>query len=73
MSDVRTVAQSVQVDDVADIQVSETVDMGDGTIKRAIRIYGPLVNGAQGDPVLTVFVTGPSKDAIAISTPTLNF
>jgi hypothetical protein len=69
MADIKTVTQAIEVANVADIQVSDPVDMGNGTWKRALRIYETV----NGDPVLTVYVVGDAKADIEIQTPLLKF
>jgi len=67
-----TVRQTVAIDQVADVQVSEVVTVGDGTFKRAIRIYG-APDGAAGQPILELILVGEAKENIAITTPLLEF
>lgn len=66
------VRQTIAVDEVVDVQVSEIEDRGDGTFIRAIRVYGQP-DGRNGDPVFELRLIGNAADDIEITTPTLNF
>lgn len=60
--------QTTRIQGVTNIIVTEAVDDGEGGFVREIRIFGP-----DPDAVHVTRVQGVSKDAIALTTPALDF
>ena len=73
-SNIIALAQTVVVDQVADVVVSQIVDdgTGTGTFVRAISIFG-APNGTSGPPVFQLQIKSTTAANLDISTPTLTF
>jgi hypothetical protein len=69
---VTLVGQVVDINDVLDIKVTETVPDGDGAFVRSIRIFGSPESTNQV-AVLEVRVRSQIKENIDVTTPQLNF
>jgi len=73
-SNILALAQTIVVDQVADVTVSSIVDdgTGTGTSIRAISVFG-APNGTNGPPVFVLQIKSTTAANLDISTPTLTF
>jgi len=71
VSNVSTLRQTVQIENVAAIAVTEVVPDGGGFV-RAIRVYASP-DDTSGPPVFEVIVRSEDRENIKVTTPELRF
>ena len=73
-SNITTLSQTIVVDQVADVVVSQIVDdgSGTGTFVRAISVFG-APNGISGPPVFMLQIKSTTAANLDVTTPVLNF
>lgn len=72
--DIKTLSQTIGIDEVTDVVVTEIELSVDGYV-REIRVIGPSPEGSEGPgPVIFVLrLTGASREAIEVSAPASQF
>ncbi|MGE3601307.1 MAG: hypothetical protein AB7N70_37845 [Dehalococcoidia bacterium] len=71
-SAVNLVSQTIEITDVEDIVITETVSHDDGGYVRSIRIFG-LPHGTGGPAVCELIVRGTTQAKIAVTSPERDF
>lgn len=66
-----TERQTIRLEDVTDIQVSEIVAADEGGFTRRVNIFG--AGGSQGRPVLELVIVGASREDVSFTTPEIDF
>ena len=71
-SNFTTHRQTLEIDQVKAVDVTEIVDAQDGSKVRELRVFGSP-DGTDAPPVLTVRVKADTADPLEVQTPKLNF
>ncbi len=72
-SEINPISQKVEITQVRDVEVTETVDDGEGGFLRSIKIKGEPVASSGPGQVLEIQLRSDTKSDLDITTPELSF
>ena len=69
---IETITTKLQIGDVTDVQITETVDDGVGGYLRSIKVIAETAPG-QSAQVFELLIGGETEEVLEITTPALQF
>ena len=72
-SDINAISSKLEITQVRDIQVTETVDDGLGGYIRSLKIFGEPAGSSEGALILEVLLQSETETDLDIATPILTF
>jgi len=69
---ITVLSDTVEINDVQNVAVTDIITDVDGSFVRSLRIYG-LPNGIAGRPIVEIIIRSVDKAPLLVMTPTLSF